>query len=791
MKKKRGFLQVISIVSLSIFLLASCCFGKYSGGTGEPNDPYRIGSASDLLQLRADGGYFYYCLKLINDIDLAGYSFTGAVLPKNFNGVFDGNDHVISNVTITGDTSDGSDLFIGFFRTMGSSGIIKNLGLENINIIGRIEYPWDSDIGSLAGSSYGTITNCYATGTVSGSLYIGGLVGTGWIGSSITNCYTDIQVDGGSYVGGLVGQGYGSVTNCYSAGEVNSSSASLGMAGGLVGGNGGNIVGCYATGAVTGKLCTGGLIGYDWGSFIINCYSAGLVLGDQEVGGLIGNSTSTIVAGCFWDIETSGQMTSSGGTGKTTVQMQDANTYIDSGWAYHNWVIDDGLDYPRLAWENSGGLPIPEPPAVPLSGSGTEQDPYQIWTAGDFALLSQYTNILNKHIALMADVNLAGTQVNPIGDFGYFTGVFEGNGNTIRNADINMPDRNYVGLFSRTRGQIRNLGLEDSKVAGYSYVGSLAGDNDGGVIINCYNKGIVDGNYYVGGLAGYNNGIITGCHNSGIVSGGRYLGGLVGINADSDINPFGYIKECFNTGQVSGENYVGGLAGMSDGLISSSYSTGAVSGNEEVGGLVGTTQSDFSLIVNCYSTGSVSGSCVGGILGMNWGAFMGNNYNINIKNCYSTSAVTEGYGLVGSVFGNNDFDNSFWDIETSGTTDGVGDCDPDPNGATGLPTAQMQDINTYIDAGWDFSYTDGNEADWFIQIDEYPILVWQISPADIYTDGRNNFRDFSVFAQFWLRDDCGVYNYYCDWADLDFDGDVDIDDLAILMDYWLERGIYN
>ena len=51
-------------------------------------------------------------------------------------------------------------------------------------------------------------------------------------------------------------------------------------------------------------------------------------------------------------------------------------------------------------------------------------------------------------------------------------------------------------------------------------------------------------------------------------------------------------------------------------------------------------------------------------------------------------------------------------------------------------------------------------------------------------------RDFSVFAQFWLRDDCGVYNYYCDWADLDFDGDVDFDDLDILIDYWLEIGIY-
>jgi hypothetical protein len=91
----------------------------------------------------------------------------------------------------------------------------------------------------------------------------------------------------------------------------------------------------------------------------------------------------------------------------------------------------------------------------------------------------------------------------------------------------------------------------------------------------------------------------------------------------------------------------------------------------------------------------------------------------------------------------------------------------------------------------DFSYTDGDSADWFIQIDEYPILVWQISPADIYTDGRNNLRDFAIFAQYWMRDDCAIYNYYCDWADLNFNGSVDIDDLIILMNYWLEFGIYN
>jgi hypothetical protein len=92
--------------------------------------------------------------------------------------------------------------------------------------------------------------------------------------------------------------------------------------------------------------------------------------------------------------------------------------------------------------------------------------------------------------------------------------------------------------------------------------------------------------------------------------------------------------------------------------------------------------------------------------------------------------------------------------------------------------------------GWDFSYTDGDPADWFMPIDGYPILTWQISPADLYTDGKNNFRDWAIFAKYWLRKDCAIHNYYCEWADMNFDGHVDISDLADFISYWLEEGIY-
>jgi len=283
-------------------------------------------------------------------------------------------------------------------------------------------------------------------------------------------------------------------------------------------------------------------------------------------------------------------------------------------------------------------------------------------------------------------------------------------------------------------------------VSGDVYAGGLTGMNDNGNIQRCYSNGIVTGNSCIGGLAGYNyKSNISKCHTGGILTGNGFVGGLAGSNCDSNVT------DCYFAGSVNGVSYAGGLCGINynGGSLCESYSIGDVNGNIYIGGLAGYNNDDGS-ISNCYSTGFVSGTdYVGGLAGINDG---------NVTAC-------------------------FWDVNTSGQATSAG--------GEGKTTEEMQDIDTYVNAGWDFSYTDGNPADWFIQIDEYPILVWQISPADIYTDGRNNFRDFAIFSQYWMREDCRVYNDYCDWSDLDFDGDVDIYDLIELMNYWLETGIYD
>jgi hypothetical protein len=260
---------------------------------------------------------------------------------------------------------------VGFFGLLGDSryalsGCAKNVGLENVDITGA------SIVGALVGSSYATIENCYATGSVIGSWYsIGGLVGWSYCTTHINNCYAKVEVHGPAYGGGLVGNDWGeSTTNSYATGNVTGDDT----VGGLVG-NGGNIINCYATGNVTGGNALGGLVGYagkvtnsyatgnvtgntDMGGLvgviggnITNSYATGRVIGSYHVGGLAGITyTGAPTNSSYWDIETSGQFASAGGIGRTTVEMKQLATFV--AWDFVTiWVIKEGLSYPYFLWQ--------------------------------------------------------------------------------------------------------------------------------------------------------------------------------------------------------------------------------------------------------------------------------------------------------------------------------------------------------------------------------------------------------------------------------------------------------
>jgi hypothetical protein len=390
----------IALLLYSI-LQSSALSVEFGGGTGEPNEPFLVSTADELNSIGQNPKLMNAHFKLIDDIDLAGVDFFiigNESLP--FTGIFDGNNHAISNFTYV--SKEGID--IGLFGNVWN-GEIKNLGLINPNIDSAIEIyrgPYIT-FGSLVGAFFDSkLTNCYVEGGHVSSTsyqYVGGLVG--WNGGSITNCHSTTSVSGfenvgglaglneypgvilnscsagnvwGRYrIGGLVGENTpawngtigGTITNCYSTSDVSGTSS----VGGLVGLNeSSSIINCYSTGSISGDIGIGGLVGfmiwsnwYDEPCTVTNCYAVGKVTGDKHIGGLVGYSQYNEVTASFWDIQTSGQLNSAAGMRKTTEQMQSVSTFLDAGWDFVNnaendmediWWIREGEDYPRLWWES-------------------------------------------------------------------------------------------------------------------------------------------------------------------------------------------------------------------------------------------------------------------------------------------------------------------------------------------------------------------------------------------------------------------------------------------------------
>jgi hypothetical protein len=726
-----------------IVVICCCCLpaeGKYGGGSGTAEDPYLIYTPEQMNAIGTDANDWDKCFKLMADIDLSVYTGTSFnIIASNwdnpFNGVFNGNDHIISNFTYT---SPGTS-YIGLFGYV--TGEIKDLELIAPNVdagTGRyvgslvgwlkertitsccvkgVSVSGNSHVGGLVGhiSDNGTISNCYATGSVSGDSRVGGLVGRNYRGT-ITNCCSSGHVSGTKYVGGLVGESFDTITNCCSSGHVSGDNS----VGGLVGWNADEITNCYATGSVSGTKYVGGLVGKNgwwdyvryWPGVIVNSYSSGSVTGNIFVGGLVGYNEHGEVTNSFWDIETSGRKTSHGGIGKTTSEMQTASSFVD-WWCESAWTIDEGFDYPRLVWENKPGEIITEPSDLYGGGIGDPNDPYLIYTVEHLSSVCLIACDWDKHFKLMTDIDLAeytkeglnviGTSVNP------FTGVFDGNGHTVSNLTCDYYSGKYRGLFGYVNGgEILNLGMIDPDIdarIGY-LVGSLVGYSEG-IITNCYAKGSsISGVDRVGGLVGCNTGTITNCYSTGSVSGDDYIGGLVGYN------DYGTINNCYSTASVSGDNYVGGPVGYNNyGTINNCYSTGSVSGDDYVGGMVGNNY--HGTITNCYSTGSIAGSSkVGGLVGYN---MIG-----TITNSYSSGSVL-GTDYTGGLVGSDRWgyvSGSYWDIESSGQSTSAG--------GTGRKTSEMQTASTFV--GWWCEHV------W--SIDEgfdYPRLVWENMPGEIIT----------------------------------------------------------
>ena len=305
----------------------SLAAAKDLGYTIESDGSYTVTSADGLMNVAelVNGGKTDINITLTADIDLTGKDWTpiGTDYDNSYKGTFDGGGHTITGLTFTT-----NDEFAGLFGWLNRAGTVKNVVMEGVQITSNQIY--GGSIGGVVGSGWGTIENCSVSGSVSGTVYVGGVVGV-QIGGSITGCSSSATVKGTVDVGGVAGQ-----TN---------SSATL--------------TACYATGNVTIEIAPkkniagGGLVGMNAGSSLLACYATGNVTstgsstGYVHIGGFLGNNYANVMTACYWKNnheqgigynKKSTEATKVDGTGVTWKNAVDAmNTALQnagSKWRY-------------------------------------------------------------------------------------------------------------------------------------------------------------------------------------------------------------------------------------------------------------------------------------------------------------------------------------------------------------------------------------------------------------------------------------------------------------------------
>jgi len=348
--------------AISVFLIMLTMVALMAGmvGCDAPTAGVQIRNWHDLNAVRnKPNGNFI----LMNNLDstTAGYTELASptanqgrgwqpigIWPDPFTGSFDGQGFEIRDLFIDREGED----HVGLFSFVETGATIVGVAVVNADVTG------DLYVGGLVGHAHhGSLSNCRCTGKVTGDTHVGGLVGES--GGTLSNSYSAADVSGSFEVGGLVGQNHGTVSKSYSTGSVTGHE----YVGGLVGWNhDGTVSNSYSGARVDGESLVGGLVGHNRGS-VSSCYSSGNVTGLDYIGGLVGRNYQGTVSNSFWDIETSGQAISDGGTGKTTAEMENIATFPGPAWniiavtgpgmrnTSYVWNIVDDETYPFLSWQ--------------------------------------------------------------------------------------------------------------------------------------------------------------------------------------------------------------------------------------------------------------------------------------------------------------------------------------------------------------------------------------------------------------------------------------------------------
>ena len=526
---------------------------------GSINSPFLICTVQDLVDLANNvntgtGNYYpgsYW--KLMNDLDLSIIANWNPIgnFNNRFQGNFDGNTKVISNLAIYKPTTD----YIGLFGFI-SNAEIKNLGIEDCQVAG------DQCVGALVGRDAGNsnFESCYVIDIcVSGNRLVGGLIGAAYYYPNLTiqNCYAIGSVTGvADCVGGLAGCinfDTFSVFNTYAICEVNGTSAVGGLIG--IGANSGMVEISYANGNIQGTNVCGGLVGaLDFWSYIVitDCYATGNVIANSAGGGLIGgNPSNTNLANCY----ATGNVTANSSIGGLVGGNSGS---ITNCYATGNVVtVASGSGIGGLVGNNSGSIAKSYATGnITLTGASNSD------VGGFVGFYSSLSNIITNcysagHISL-------GTSNSNVGGFV---------GNNLGSITCCYATSNIFGT-----GNYSNIG-------GFSGSNSTINSN----LSNSYSSGNINigaSNTNIGGVVGNNSGSITYCYATGNITGtgGTYFGGVVGYS-------LGTLRNCVavNTAIAGASSNINRVAGFAAGGISNNYAYNGMTINPS-GGVAGFPQ---------------------------------------------------------------------------------------------------------------------------------------------------------------------------------------------------------
>lgn len=614
----------------------------------------------------------------IYDVQSIGSVITASGVAGGLVGTNDGalgNSYSDSAVTSTDGTSKGLGGVAGV--NTGDVQYVDSLGVTNGGSTGS------SNVGGVIGINKGNMYSGYNESIVSGSSNVGGIIGNN--SSTVSNVVNATSVTGkdkddtdiSEYVGGLVGTNSGSVTN----GRNNGTITGTDYVGGMVGNNAAgstltNLVN-DSSAAITGEKYVGGIAGKNDGIITANnnnLINRGSITGNQYVGGVAGMNTG--------EIRNTVNSVVLNATGNNAQYFGGVAGYNDGiiGTVTNTSAIDvtaqDGTLVGGIIGYNAANGTLEGEIVNEGSVSGKSQ-------VGGIIGKNDNNNVLqgteNDRLTVTNDGTIDAEE-------GGAAGIFYENNGEIKYADISNnglvdggdKEGGTGGLFGINNGDITESTLNNSgTVIGGGNVGGLIGVNKGNVSDSSLtNTGSVTGSENVGGLIGKNTGTITGgrddnnsyykdqIYNNGTITGtenGSNIGGLIGYNADESESggKKGSLTAGYNTGAINAENStnVGGIVGNNAGTVDQVFNTvmtadgqNAITGDTNVGGLVGTNSGTLS---NAYNTTAVNGAegSTGNAVGVNDGNNAKVNFVYDVTNTNNT--------LIGKNTNNATISNSY------------------------------------------------------------------------------------------------------------------------------------